>query len=97
MRRPLAVATARACAARLDRVRALHLTEQGEEDDGELGHRVVGVAGVDLDRVCEVPDPDAALSEVVDHVERIADGAAEAIEGVDDDHVALAGVADHGA
>jgi len=95
MRRPFGGCDGAGVRGALDRVGALHLTEQGEEGDGELGHRVVGVAGVDLDRVCEVADPDSALSEVVDHVERVADGPAEAIEGVDDDHVALAGVADH--
>ncbi len=31
----------------------------------------------------------------VNQVERVADGAAEPVEGVHDDHIALAGVADH--
>ena len=42
---------------------AFQLPEQREQHDGELGHRVGGVAGVDLDRVGEVTDPDAAFSE----------------------------------
>jgi hypothetical protein len=57
-----------------------------------LGHRVGGVARVDLDRIGEVADPDATFGELVDEVEGVSHGAAEAIEGVHDDHVAVAGV-----
>jgi len=59
---------------------------------GELGHRIGGVRGVDLDRVGEVAHPDAALGELVDEVKGVADGAAEPVQGVHHDHVAVAGV-----
>lgn len=78
----------------LEGVGAFHLAEEGEEDDGELGHRVVGVAGVDLDGVGEVADSDAAFGELVDQVEGVADGAAESVQGVHDDDVPGAGVAE---
>ncbi len=52
-RRPLAVATARAWAAR-EGVGAFHLPEEGEQHRGELGHRIGRVARVDPDRVGQV-------------------------------------------
>jgi len=36
--------------------------------------------------------PDSSLGELVDEVEGVADGAAEPVQGVHDDHVAVAGV-----
>ena len=79
----------------LDGVGPFHLREQGQQDDRELSHRVAGVRGVDLDRVREVADPDAAVGEVVDQVEGVAHRAPQAVQGVHDDDVALTGVLQH--
>lgn len=76
----------------LHRVRAFHLREQRQQHYGELRHRILWAARVDLDRVSEIPHPDPPRREVVDHVQRVADGSAEAIEGVHDDDIALARV-----
>jgi len=73
-------------------VGAFHLPEQRQQHDGELGHRVGRVRGVDLDRVGEVTNPDSPLGELVDEVEGVADGATEPVQGVHHDHVAVAGV-----
>jgi hypothetical protein len=78
----------------LHRVGALHLAEQREEHDRKLRHRVVGVGGVDLDWVGEVANPDLAPGELVDEVQRVANGSPEAVEGVYDDDVAFPGVGD---
>jgi len=59
----------------LEGVGAFHLPEQGEQHDGELGHRIGRVAGVDPDRVSPVADPDAALGQLVDQVQRVPHGA----------------------
>ena len=76
----------------LEHVDAFHLPEQREQHQRQLGHRVGRVAGVDLDRAGEVTDPDAAFGEVVDQVEGVSDGAAETVQGVHHDHVAVPGV-----
>ncbi len=77
-------------------VGAFHLPEQGEQHDGELGHRIGRVAGVDPDRVSQVADPDAALGKLVDQVQRVPHGAAQAVQGVHHDHVTGAGVVKQG-
>ncbi len=78
----------------LHRVRPLHLIEQRQQHDRQLRHRIVGVAGVDLDRVGEVADTDLALGELVDQVQGVSDRSAKPVERVHDDHVALARVRD---
>jgi hypothetical protein len=60
-RRPFAVATARACAARSIVVGELHLREQRQQHDRELRRRILGIARVDLDRIGQVAHPDPAL------------------------------------
>lgn len=73
-----------------DGVGAFHLAEEGEHDHGQLGHRVLGVGGVDPDGVGQVPHADAAVGEVVDEVQGVPHGAAQSVQGVHDDHVPLA-------
>jgi hypothetical protein len=62
----------------------------------QLAHRVVRVRRVDTDRVREIAEADAALVQVVDQVQGVADGAAESVEGVHHDDIAAAGVAEQG-
>jgi hypothetical protein len=59
---------------------SLHLTEQRQQHDRQLRHRIVGVAGVDLDRVGEVADTDLALGELVDQVQGVADRSTKPVE-----------------
>ena len=80
----------------IEGVGPFHLPEQGEQDDREPGHRVGGVAGVDLDGVGKVPDSDAAFGELVDQVEGVAHGAPEPVQGVNHDDVTGARVAEGG-
>jgi len=61
---------------------------------GLLAQRSVTTRGarrarVDLDRVGEVPDPDAALGEIANGGEGVADGAAKPVRGAHDDHIAI--------
>src|SRR5450755_3242978 len=76
----------------LHRVCPLHLTEQRQQHDRELRHRILRVARVDLDRVSEVPDTNLALGELVDQVQGVPDRPTETVERVHDDHVTLARV-----
>ena len=72
----------------LHRVRPLHLTEQRQEHDRELRHRILRVARVDLDRVSQVPDTNLALGQLVNQVQGVPDRPTEPVERVHDDHVA---------
>lgn len=57
--------------------------------DGELRHRIVRVGGVDFDRVGEVPYVYSTTRQIMDQIQSVADCAAEAVEGVHDDHVGV--------
>jgi hypothetical protein len=70
---------------------ALHLGEQGEEQECDAAQALVG--GVDRQRVRKGSHPDVLVRQVVDEVEDLAQVAAEPVEGVHDDGVARAGVA----
>ena len=76
------------------RVRPLRLTEQRQQHDRELRHRILRIARVNLDRVGEVPDTNLALGQLVDQVQGIPDRPTEPVERVHDDHVTLARVRD---
>ncbi len=76
----------------LQGVGAFHLPEQRQQHDREPGHRVRRVRRIDPDRIGEVTHSHAALCELVDQVESVADGAAEPVQGVHHDHIAVAGV-----
>jgi len=73
-------------------VGALHLSKQRQQHDGEVGHRVAVVGGVDPDRVGEVAHPDAAPGQLMNEVEGVPDGPPQPVQGVHDDHVTVAGV-----
>lgn len=68
------------------------MSEECEHDDGQLRHVVVGVGRVYSDRIGEVPHAHATFGQVVDEVQGVPDGAAQPIQGVHDDHVAIAGL-----
>ena len=69
-----------------------HLSEQGQQHNCELGHRVVRVGRVDSDRVRQVAYPDSAFGQFVDQVQGVAHGSPESVQGVHHDHVSVAGV-----
>jgi len=71
---------------------ALHLGEQRQEQESDAAHALAG--GADRQRVGQGPDADAASGEVVDEVEDLAEVAADPVQGVHDDRVAGAGVAE---
>jgi hypothetical protein len=74
-------------AGTFEAVGALHLSEQREQDDDQLRHRVGGAEGVHLDGVGEVADPDAVGGEVMDQVQGVAHGPSEPVEGVNHDDI----------
>ena len=75
---------------------AFHLGEQRQQHHSELRHRIIRAGGIDADRIGKVSHADAAFAQVVNQVENLAYGPAEPIQGVDDDHVAVASIAQQG-
>ena len=65
---------------------AFHLREQGQQQEGDAAHALVG--GVDRQRVGQGPHADAAAGQVVHEVEDLAQVAADPVEGVHHDRVA---------
>jgi hypothetical protein len=80
----------------LQGVGAFHLGEQRQQHHSELCHRIIRVGGIDADRIAKVTHADAAFAQVVNQVENLAHGPAELVKGVDDDHVAVASIAQQG-
>ncbi len=69
---------------------AFHLGEQRQQQEGDAAHALAGSG--DGQRVGQRAEADAALVQVVDEVEDLAEVAADPVEGVDDDRVAGPGV-----
>ena len=70
---------------------AFHLGEQGQQQEGDPAHALIG--RVDRQRVSQGPHPDAPPGEVVHEVEDLAQVAADPVQGVHHDRVAGPGVA----
>ncbi|ALC07206.1 hypothetical protein CDES_14530 (plasmid) [Corynebacterium deserti GIMN1.010] len=57
-----------------------------------MGHRIIRVRGIDLDGIGQGAHSDLTLLKVMDQVQRVPDGAAQPVEGVDDDDISRAGL-----
>jgi len=76
----------------LQGVGAFVLTEQRQQHQRQLCHRIGWVGRVDPDRVSRVPQPDALLGQLVDQVQRVPHRAAQPVQGVHNDHVTGPGI-----
>ncbi|AKK01947.1 hypothetical protein CEPID_00265 [Corynebacterium epidermidicanis] len=54
------------------------------------------IRGIDLDGIIQGAHPDLTLLKVMDQVECVTDGAAQPVEGVDDDDISRAGLLESG-
>ena len=71
-------------------MRSIHLSEQSEDHHRQLGDRIIRVGGINLDGIGQGKHSDLTLLEIMNEVERVAHGAPQPVEGVDDDDITRA-------